>query len=134
VRGAAALSMSALQSKRNNFVEAIQSMTTDDNPYVQTRAKDGLLMAQRKNANVRALLSSSDQDIRLFAALFFLRNGGKADLKAVQAAWEGESDDDVRKMLTDANIAIKKRVAGKKSSSHGKRKARHASKPKPAAQ
>ncbi len=123
VRGAAVLSMSALQSKKNNFIQAIQEMVADENPYVQERAKDAMLMAQRKNASARDLLSSSDQDIRLFAALFFLRNGGKADLKAVQSAYDGESDDDVRKMLTDANIAMKKRTANKKSSKkHRKRK------------
>jgi HEAT repeat protein len=127
VRGAAALAMSALQSKRNNFIEAIQSMTTDDNPYVQERAKDGLLIAQGKNASVRELLSSTDQDIRLFAALFFLRHGTKADLKAVQAAYDGESDDDVRKMLADANVAIKKRSASKKTTRHPKKKSAHPS-------
>jgi HEAT repeat protein len=111
VRGASALAMSALQSKKNSFIDALQSMLTDDNPYVQERVKDALVMAQKKNVDTRALLASSEQDVRLFAAFYFLRYGASADKTAVQVAYDGESDDDVRQMLADANIAIKKRAA-----------------------
>jgi HEAT repeat protein len=128
VKGAAALAMSALQSKKNDFTQAIESIASDDNPYVQERTKDGLLMARRKNADVRNLLSSPDQDIRLFAALYFLRNGRKADQAAVVAAYNGESDDDVRKLLADANIAIKKRTGAKKSTAPAHHKKKRAAK------
>ncbi|MBS1983058.1 MAG: HEAT repeat domain-containing protein [Bdellovibrionales bacterium] len=117
VKGSAALAMAALQSKKNDFRSALQDMVSDESPFVQERAKDALLIANRKNTDVQALLQSSDRDIRLFAALFFLRYGVKADLKAVQNAYDGESDDGVRKMLTDANIAIKKRAIAKKNTS-----------------
>jgi hypothetical protein len=76
-----------------------------------------LTIAEGKNAEIRKLLSATDSDIRQFAALYFIRNGTTPDKKAIQAAYDGESDEDVRILLAAANAAIKKRAAAAKKAS-----------------
>lgn len=114
IRGAAALAMSALQSKKNDFREILKEIKADADPSVQERAGQALLIAKGKNAAIRPQLASTDRDVRLFTALYFLRHGTAADKKAVQAAADGEADDEVRGVLEEANAAIKKRSAAKK--------------------
>jgi HEAT repeat protein len=112
VRAAATFGMAALQSKKNDFSQALGEMAADQSNFVQDRAKQGLDIVHRKNAAVMKHLGSDDSDERLFAALYFQNHGTHKDLAALKTKWEGESDEDVKLELEAAMKAIKKRAAG----------------------
>jgi HEAT repeat protein len=133
LRGAAALAMAAMQSKRNDFSEALKEMTADENPYVKERAERGLEIAKGKTTDVLNQLKASDSDIRFTAAIYFEEKGGSKELQALKDAWNSESDEDVRDELSRAIIATKKRVAAEKERREKQAREKAAAKPKSAA-
>lgn len=110
LRGASALAMSALQSKKNDFSQALKEMTADENAYVKERAERALEIAKGKTADVLNQLKSGDADIRFTAALYFEQKGRAIELGALKDAWNTESDDDVRDELQRAILTTKHRV------------------------
>jgi HEAT repeat protein len=127
IRGAAALSMGALHSKKADFSALLKGLSADTDPYVQDRANAALAVIAKKSKAVREQLSSPNSDVRLFAAQFFQYHGAKADLPSLNAALSAEQEDDVRDQLTRAVAAVKKRVKAAelkaKKAAEAKRKA-----------
>lgn len=113
IRGAALIAMAAHHSKRNDFREVVKEMKSDPSAYVQNRAEKASQIIGRKNKAVQSQLKDPDQDIRLFAALYFEANGVKTDLQSIQAALDGEPNDEVKFQLEKSIKAIKKRSAQK---------------------
>jgi HEAT repeat protein len=110
IRGAVALAMAATHSTKNDFSEALQQMAGDSSPYVRERAEKGLAMVRKKRETVQNQLQSQDSDIRLFAAVYFQKNGTPKDVALLKDAANVEPDDDVRHELTLAVKAAKKRT------------------------
>ncbi|MBV9080834.1 MAG: HEAT repeat domain-containing protein, partial [Elusimicrobia bacterium] len=128
IRGAAALAMGALQSKRNDFRAALKEMTSDESSYVKDRAEAALDTAIGATPNVLSQLKSTDSDIRLMAALYFDKAGGKRELEVLKDAWNTDPDDDVRDELSRAIVSTKKRVALEKKRAAQKKAAAKAKK------
>ncbi len=110
IQGAAALAMSMLHSKKNDFSEVLKEMAQDMDGYVKARARVGLDIVSKKSKDVRDHLKSEDMDVRLFAALYFRNYGTSSDTAALKDAMNGESQDDVRYEMNESIKAIKKRA------------------------
>lgn len=110
IQGAAALAMSALHSKKNDFSEVLKEMTQEVDVYVKSRARVGLDIVSKKSKDVRAHLQSDDMDIRLFAAIYFRHNGVSSDLTSLKDAINGEAQDDIRTEINESIRAIKRRA------------------------
>ncbi|MFN0117534.1 MAG: HEAT repeat domain-containing protein [Elusimicrobiota bacterium] len=109
IRAASVLSMGALHSKKNDFSEILKEMTQDKSEFVQERAKQTLALIKKTKQAAQNQLTSSDEDIRLFAALYLKSNGASKDISYMKEALNGESNDSVRRELEQAIQAIKKR-------------------------
>lgn len=114
IRGAAALAMASMHSKKNDFSEILKEMTADENSYVRERAERGLDIATGKPGDVLNYLKSADADIRFTAAMYFDSRAGARELEPLKDAWNTESDEDVRFQLSQAIVATKKRVQAEK--------------------
>ena len=113
IRGTSVLAMSGHHSKKNNFIEAVKEMKADSSTYVQERAQKVMEIIEGKNKKIQEQLKHADQDIRLFAALYFESHGVKSDLTAIQEAENSDPSDEVKYQLGKAIKAIKKRAAQK---------------------
>lgn len=130
IRGAAALALGAVHSKKNDATQILKEMKKDASPYVQERAQHALEGIRGTAAQLKAQMNSADPDIRLFAALHYAQRGKKSDLKFLTAAANSDADEDVRQELQEAVAAINKRAAAHRAPSKGKsgKKVKHAAK------
>lgn len=135
VRAACALTMAALQSKRNDFLSLLKELASDADGFVAERARLATALARGDGATAAILLQSEGADLRMAAAIYYEKNGmGPLAAKAVKKAANGEADDEVKDVLERALKAAKKPSAGakggKKKSTSGKKK-RSSKAPKP---
>lgn len=126
VRGAAAIAMAMMQSKKNDFTELLAEMATDESAYVKERAERALSIARGKPGEVVSALKTGDSDIRLAAAATLERTAGEKQLPALKDAWNGEADDDVREVLERAIVSTKRRVKEEQARRAAERKAKAA--------
>lgn len=120
IRGATALALGAMHSQKNDATQILKEMTQDTSPYVQDRAQHALDGIKKPVDQLRTHLSSSDPDVRLFAAVHFGKRGRSSDVKFLKEAAGGDADEDVRKEINLAIKAIQKRAAAAKKAAQAK--------------
>jgi HEAT repeat protein len=126
IRGASALAMAMLQSKKNDFREVLKEMEGDDNPYVKERAERGMEIAGGKTAAVMSALKTGDADVRLAAAAHLEHVAGSKEIFDLEDAWNGEADEDVRTQLQRTIVATKERMREEKARRDAEKKAQAA--------
>jgi len=109
IRGTTALAMAALQSKKNDFSEALDYLGKDSSPFVQERADIGKNIVRKNTAAIIQYLDAPDPMIRLFAAQYFHYYGKEKDIKTLQSALSDEQNEAAKYELGLAIKGIKNR-------------------------
>jgi len=126
IRGAAALAMAMMHSKKSDFSEILTEMAADEDAYVRERSEHGLDIAKGRKPEVLQGLTSGDSDIRLASAVYLERAAVEEDVKPLKTAWSGEEDGDVKAQLERAVVKTQARVKEEKARQAAERKAKAA--------
>ncbi len=110
IRGVTALAMAALQSKKNDFGDAMDYLGKDKSSFVQERAKIGKEIVNKNSSAVLNKLESADPVVRLFAAQYFHYHGKAGHISSLKNHLAAEINGDVKHELDLAVKGIQNRI------------------------